>query len=223
LDAAALKLESNNFSSLEERRSLFETVLPLSMEESYQVWVVDEASFSPRVKDLSVASDLAGGAQGSLIWGQTLRFADKEGGSVRIAQPGILVEPWNPIAGTNWIYDSMPQRGLSDNGVISDPYTGLSWPQRLERAEVTVREGLPVSKTLDWVDLKFESQIQVPADTWIDWDASNQKFITVGEKFPEGLTTNSRTVVYYPEDLYETVSWHDGSPISAADFVMNII
>jgi peptide/nickel transport system substrate-binding protein len=223
LDAAALKLESNDFASLEERRSLFETVLPLSMEESYEAWVVDEASFSPRVKDLSVASDLAGGAQGSLIWGQTLRFADKEGGTVRIAQPGILVEPWNPIAGTNWIYDSMPQRGLSDNGVISDPYTGLAWPQRLERAEVTVKEGLPVSKTLDWVDLKFESQIQVPSDTWIDWDAANQKFITVGEKFPDGLTANSRTVVYYPDDLYETVSWHDGSPMSAADFVMNII
>jgi peptide/nickel transport system substrate-binding protein len=223
LDAVALKLESNDFTSLEERRSLFETALPLSMEESYQVWVVDEASFSPRVKDLSVASDLAGGAQGSLIWGQTLRFADQEGGTVRIAQPGILVEPWNPIAGTNWIYDSMPQRGLSDNGVISDPYTGLAWPQRLERAEVTVLEGLPVSKTLDWVDLSFESQIEVPADTWIDWDAANQKFITVGEKFPEGLTTNSRTIVYYPDDLYETVTWHDGSPISAADFVMNII
>jgi peptide/nickel transport system substrate-binding protein len=223
LDAVALKLESNDFDSLEERRSLFETALPLSMEESYQVWVVDEASFSPRVKDLSVASDLAGGAQGSLIWGQTLRFADQEGGTVRIAQPGILVEPWNPIAGTNWIYDSMPQRGLSDNGVISDPYTGLAWPQRLERAEVTVLEGLPVSKTLDWVDLSFESQIQVPADTWVDWDAANQKFITAGEKFPEGLTANTRTIVYYPQDLYETVTWHDGSPISAADFVMNII
>lgn len=223
LDAAALKLESNDFDSLAERRSLFETVLPLSMEESYQVWVVDEASFSPRIKDLSVASDLAGGAQGSLIWGQTLRFAGQEGGSVHIAQPGILVEPWNPIAGTNWIYDSMPQRGLSDNGVISDPYTGLAWPQRIERAEVTVTEGLPVSKTLDWVDLNFESQIQVPSDTWVDWDAASERFITVGEKFPEGLTANTRTIVYYQDNLYETITWHDGSPISAADFVMNII
>ena len=223
LDAAALKLESNDFTSLAERRSLFETALPLSMEESYQAWVVDEASFSPRVKDLSVASDLAGGAQGSLIWGQTLRFAGQEGGSVRIAQPGILVEPWNPLAGTNWIYDSMPQRGLSDNGVIADPYTGLAWPQRLERAEVTVKDGLPVSKTLDWVDLKFEPQIQVPSDTWIDWDATAQKFITVGEKFPDGLIANTRTIVYYPSDLYDTVTWHDGSTLSAADFVMNMI
>ncbi|RPI72167.1 MAG: ABC transporter ATP-binding protein, partial [Geobacteraceae bacterium] len=33
--------------------------------------------------------------------------------------------------------------------------------QRLERAEVTVKEGLPVSKTLDWVDLQFEPQVTV--------------------------------------------------------------
>lgn len=58
-DAAALALESNNFQSLEERRELFATALRLSMEESYHVWVVDEASFSPRVNNLSVASDLA--------------------------------------------------------------------------------------------------------------------------------------------------------------------
>jgi peptide/nickel transport system substrate-binding protein len=216
-------LEGNSFTSLEERRALFQTALRLSMEESYHVWVVDEASFSPRVKSLSVASDLAGGTQGSLIWGQTIRLAGQEGGTVRIAQPGILVEPWNPIAGTNWIYDSFPQRGTSDNGVVSDPFTGLAWPQRLERAEVVAKQGLPVSKTLDWVDLKFEPEITVPADTWIDWDAANQKFITVGEKFPNGLTANIKTTVYYPADLFTKVKWHDGSPLSPADFVMNMI
>jgi peptide/nickel transport system substrate-binding protein len=223
LDKAALALEGNSFTSLEERRALFQTALRLSMEESYHVWVVDEASFSPRVKSLSVASDLAGGTQGSLIWGQTIRLAGQEGGTVRIAQPGILVEPWNPIAGTNWIYDSFPQRGTSDNGVVSDPFTGLAWPQRLERAEVVAKQGLPVSKTLDWVDLKFEPEITVPADTWIDWDAANQKFITVGEKFPNGLTANIKTTVYYPADLFTKVKWHDGSPLSPADFVMNMI
>jgi peptide/nickel transport system substrate-binding protein len=86
-----------------------------------------------------------------------------------------------------------------------------------------VKEGLPVSKTLDWVDLSFEPQITVPADVWVDWDAANQKFITAGEKFPDGLTANVRSTVYYPEDLFTVVKWQDGSPLSAADFVMNII
>jgi len=222
-DAAALKLESNDFKNLDERRSLFETALPFSMSEAYEIWVVDEVSFSPRVNTLGVAADLAGGTAGSYIWAQTLRFNDQEGGSVRVSQPGILVEPWNPIGGSNWIYDSMPQRGTSDNGAVPDPFTGLALPQRLERAEVTVEDGLPVSSTLDWVDLKFEPSITVPADAWIDWDATEQRFITVGEAYPDGLTTKTKTTVYYPEGMFDTVKWHDGSPLSAADFVMSMI
>jgi peptide/nickel transport system substrate-binding protein len=222
-DEAALKLEGNNFRSLEERRELFEVALPFSMSEAYEIWVVDELSFSPRIADLNVASDLAGGTAGSWIWGQTLRLGDQEGGRVRIAQPGIMVDPWNPIGGTNWIYDSMPQRGTSDNGAVPDPFTGLALPQRLERAEVAVLEGLPVTSTLDWVDLQFESQITVPEDVWLDWDATEQRFITVGEAYPDGLTTNTRTTVYYPADLFDTVKWHDGSPLSAADFVLSMI
>lgn len=222
-DDAALKLETNDFKDLAERRKLFEIALPYSMEEAYEIWVVDEVSFSPRVGDLSVASDLAGGTAGSYIWGQTLRLGDQEGGSVRIAQPGILVEPWNPIGGSNWIYDSMPQRGTSDNGAVPDPFTGLALPQRLESAEVEVQEGLPVQKSLDWVDLKFEPQIDVPADAWVDWDATQQRFITVGEKYPDGLTAKSKVTVTYPKDLFDTVKWHDGSPLSVADFVMSMI
>ena len=222
-DEAALALESNNFKSLDERRQLFDKALRLSMEDSERIFVVDETSFSPRIKDLSVASDLAGGAQGSQIWGQTIRFEGKEGGTARVSQPGILVDPWNPISGSNWIYDSMPQRGTSDNGVIADPFTGLAWPQRIERAEVVAQEGLPMTKTLDWVDLSFEPEVQVPADTWIDWDAANQKFITVGEKFPDGLTAKTKVTVYYPGDLLNTVTWHDGNPLSVADFVMGMI
>ena len=222
-DEAALKLESNDFQNLDERRALFETVLPYSMSEAYEIWVVDEVSFSPRISELSVAADLAGGTAGSYIWAQTLRFAGEEGGSVRISQPGILVEPWNPIGGSNWIYDSMPQRGLSDNGAVPDPFTGLALPQRLEKAEVVVEEGLPVTSTLDWVDLQFEPSITVPEDAWLDWDATEQRFITVGEAYPEGLTTKTKTTVYYPEGMFDAVTWHDGTNLSAADFVMSMI
>jgi peptide/nickel transport system substrate-binding protein len=223
MDKVAQKLESNDFKDLSERRDLFDKALTLSLQSGYHIWCVDEASFSPRVASLSVASDLAGGAQGSQIWGQTLRLNGKDGGTVRIAQPGILVEPWNPIAGSNWIYDSMPQRGTGDNGVVADPFTGLAWPQRIEKADVTVQTGLPVSKTLDWVTLNTAPEIKVPADAWIDWDAKTQKFITVGEKFPNGLTAKVRSTVYYPADLTRTVKWQDGSPVSVADFVMGMI
>jgi len=222
-DEVALKLESNDFQNLDERRELFAKALPYSLSEAYEIWVVDEVAFSPRINQLSVASDLAGGPAGSYLWGQTIRIAGQEGGSVRVSQPGILVDPWNPINGSNWIYDSMPQRGTSDNGAVADPFTGLSWPQRLESAEVTVEEGLPVASSLDWVDLKFEPQITVPEDAWVDWDATEQRFITAGELYPDGLTAKTKVTVTYPADLFDTVTWHDGSPLSAADFVMSMI
>ena len=41
-DEVALKLESNDFQNLEERRELFATALPYSLSEAYEIWVVDE-------------------------------------------------------------------------------------------------------------------------------------------------------------------------------------
>ena len=66
-------------------------------------------------------------------------------------------------------------------------------------------------------------QIDVPEDAWVDWDAASQKFITAGEKFPDGTTAKVKSVVTFPADLYDTVKWHDGSSISSADFVMAMI
>ena len=82
---------------------------------------------------------------------------------MRIGQPGVLVEPWNPVAGTNWVYDSTPQMATVSGGAISDPYTGLYYPMRLEKADVVVQEGLPVAKTLDWLTLSTAPSIEVPA------------------------------------------------------------
>lgn len=67
--------------------------------------------------------------------------------------PSILTSPWNPLDGTNWIYDAMLYRAIADLGVMPDPFTGLNLPQRIERAEVTIQEGLPVFRTLDWLTL----------------------------------------------------------------------
>lgn len=117
----------------------------------------------------------------------------------------------------------MAIRATGDVAVMPDPYTGLVWPQRIERAEVVAKEGLPIAKSLDWVDLKFEPEIKVPADAWADWDAANQKFITVGEKFPEGTTALVKTTVVYEKDLFKKVKWHDGSPLTLADFIMGMI
>ena len=222
-DEISQKLAIKNFSTLEERRELMKRALELSLEDSVRVWLVDRVSFSPARANIQVSADLAGSVYGSALWAQTLRRKGEIGGSITMAMPSILTEPWNPIAGSNWIYDMMLIRGTSDVGVVPDPYTGLYWPQRIERAECVVEEGLPVGKTLDWIDLSFAPKIEVPSDAWVDWDPVAQTFITAGEKFTQTQTAKTKCTVYYPADLYKTVKWHDGSNFSAADVVMNMI
>lgn len=219
----ALKLNNNDFTTLEERSELIRVALELSMQDSNRVWLNDRVSFSPQRANISVNADLSGSVYGSNLWAQTLRREGEIGGSITIAMPGLLTEPWNPIAGSNWIYDRMPQRGTNSSGLVADPFTGLYWPMRFERAECVVQTGLPVGASLDWVTVEFADTIEVPADAWADWDALNQVFVTAGEKYTQTATALTKCTTYYPADLYETVKWHDGSAVSIADFVMPMI
>lgn len=215
----AIILRNNDFDSMDERDAYFREILPLDMEEGWVTMLNDNVSYHAMGKNVSVASDLAAGIPGARLWALTARFEEQEGGTMRIAQSGILVQPWNPLAGSNWIDDAMPQRAIEDFGVIWDPYTGLARPQRVERAECTAQTGLPIGKTLDWVDLKFADTIEVPADAWYDWDAVNQVFIPAGE----GQTAKVKCTVYYPADLFTKMTWHDGSNLSVGDFIFGMI
>jgi peptide/nickel transport system substrate-binding protein len=86
-----------------------------------------------------------------------------------------------------------------------------------------MREGLPVDSSLEWVTLEFVPEIVVPDDAWSDWDAEKQVFITAGERYTETQTTASKVVMYYEEDLFDKMTWHDGSPLTLADVVMAVI
>ncbi|HEY64529.1 MAG TPA: ABC transporter substrate-binding protein [Caldilineae bacterium] len=222
-DEVALKLENNDFATMEERGELFRKAMELALQDSVRVWIADQKSFSPYRADVEVSADLAGGIAGAQVYPYTIRRTEGPGGTVKIAQPGLLVEPWNPLGGSNWIYDTMPQRATGEFATVADPFTGLDWPNRIEKAELYVKKGLPVAKTLDWVDLKFVDEIVVPDDAWVDWDAENQRFITAAEKYTETVTANTKSVVYYPADMFQIVAWHDGSPITVGDFVMGMI
>jgi peptide/nickel transport system substrate-binding protein len=219
----AVALDNSEFSSAEERRDMMARAMELALVDSTRVWINDRQSVTPRRAEISVAADLYGGISGSWLWPVTLRIGDEIGGSVNIAMPSILTEPWNPLDGTNWIYDMMLIRGTGELAAMTDPFTGIARPQRLERAEVMVVEGTPIFKTLDWVDLEFVDEIVVPEDAWADWDAVEQRFLTVGEVYTETVTAVRKSVVYYPADMFDTVSWHDGSPLTMGDFVMGMI
>ena len=218
-DEIADRLQRRDYVDWDERQALMTRALELAMEDSVRVWVVDQLNVFPHSRDIELAVDLAGGVSGSRLWPYTIRFRDRVGGTVVFAVPSLLTEPWNPIAGSNWIFDTMIIRALSDIELVPDPFTGLYWPQRIDRAEVTVQEGVPVIRSHDWLTLDTLPEIAVPDDTWIDWDATAGRFITVGERHPEGVSARTRTRVYYEADFLNRY-WHDGSPMSLADLVL---
>lgn len=222
-DDLAQSLTRQEFTTMEQRNAMFARAMKLSLEDSVRIFLVDRISVFPRRAELSVAADLAGGTTGAYLWPTTIRRDGQVGGKITIGLTNVLVEPWNPLDGSNWSFDTMPIRGTADYGYQWDPFTGLQYPQRFERADVYIKEGLPVSKTLDWVNLQFVEENVVPMDAWSDWDAKEHRFLTVGETHPEGRTSNRKTVVYYPADLYDTVVWHDGSPFSVGDVILGII
>ncbi len=222
-DRVADRLARSDFATMAERNRLLARGLELAMQDSVRIWLVEEQSVSPRRAEVKVVADLAGGISGSVLWPYTIRYEGRSGGTVRIGVPSMLPEPWNPVGGSNWIFDTTLYRATEDYATISDPFTGLDLPQRVERAEVVVKQGLPVSKTLDWVSLQFVPAIRVPGDAIISWDPKAQRFVTVNEKYPKGLTTRTKAVVHFDRDLFQKVQWHDGTALSMGDIMLGWI
>ena len=224
-------LAQGNFSTREERNDLMRRGLELALEDSLFIWAIEQQSYAPFDNDVQVTWDLALNYEAAPVGAYNLRFLDQEGGVMKIGTNDLFTQPWNTVAGSNWVWDSAIMRtttqGTSNivggGGLMADPFTGLAYPQRIESAELVYKEGLPIQQTLDWLTVTTQPQIDVPEDAWVDWDAANQKWITAAEKFPEGTTANVKSVVVYPADLFDTIKWHDGSPLSVGDFVMAMI
>ncbi|MEQ6886402.1 ABC transporter substrate-binding protein [Salicola sp. Rm-C-2C1-2] len=219
LDNIARRLQRRDYTSMEERRELMAEGMELAMEESYRIWLVDQLSIIPRAANVALAADLAGGIAGSRMWPYTLRYKDRLGGSMTFAAPSMLTEPWNPVAGSNWLFDTMITRALNDPPMLPDPYTGLYRPQSIQGAEVTVTADTVTQRTHDWVELKHETSIEVPADAWIGWNAEENRLRTVADAHPDGTTARSRTRIRY-EEGYLDGQWHDGTEMSLADLVL---
>jgi peptide/nickel transport system substrate-binding protein len=219
---AADRLAERDFATMEERAGLFADALEMSMPDSARIWLYHDNGFIARRADTTAAYDLASGFSSDL-WPYTVRFNGSEGGVMDVGAPSLLVEPWNPLGGGSWLYDSVARRATQDHGVVHDPNNGLVWPQRIESAEVYAEAGLPISRTHDWVTLAFSPTIEVPGDAWANWDTTTETWITAGDEYTETQTAKIKSVVHYPSDLFSTVTWHDGSALSVGDFVMAMI
>jgi len=175
-------LFASKYTDLAQRKEMMQRAMELSLQDSLQVWLIDGKGFIPYTQNAVVTADLAAGVQGAQIWPYTVRFAGQEGGTFRWATQDMFGQAWNPIAGSNWAFDAGAYRGTMSGDVMYDPFTGLVWPLRIEKADVTVQEGKAIGKTLDWVTLNFAPEIVVPGDVWADWDATTQTFVTFAQK-----------------------------------------
>lgn len=218
------RLVDADYADLEERAELFREVLPLTLEQSYRIWMVSQITPIPYNDNVQVTADLASGIQGSRLWARTARFVDQVGGTMTVATQDMFVEPWNPIGGSNWVFDAMVKNAISELALYAHPNLGINVPNRIARAELEVVEGTNINldPTTDWLDLSFSPEIAVPGDAWVAWDAVNQVFLTADEVYTETQTAAYKSTVYYPEN-FDGTTWHDGSPFSPADIVMAMI
>ena len=212
-------LANAKFTTIQARHDLMVQALSLSMQDSLQVFMIDTRSYAPYQTNVEISGNLASGIESGEIGFYTARFVGQEGGTLKWGETDLFTEPWNPIAGSNWAWDQGAINATSSGAFMPDPYTGLQWPLRAEKAELTVQTGLPIFKSLDWITLTTADSIAVPADAWVDFDATTQTFKTAGD----GITAKIKSVIYYPADMFNTVTWHDGSKLSVADFVMSMI
>jgi peptide/nickel transport system substrate-binding protein len=154
-DKVADRLGRRDYKTIEERQELMEKALRLAMKDSVRIWLVDQIDTWARRAEVRLASDLARGNVRLYLWPFTLRVEGRQAERLVWGAPSLMTEPWNPVAGTNWIFDTMVIRATADYATLPDPFNGLYWPQRVKSVDVYVQEGIPVTKTLDWVTLEF--------------------------------------------------------------------
>jgi len=175
-------LINGNFTDLADRHAKMADALKLSLQDSLQVFLIDGLAYTPYSNNVQVTADMTAGVESGQIFPNTIRFKNQEGGTLKWGDQDLFGDPYNPIAGSNWTYDQAAIRTTMSFATMFDPFTGLTWPWRLEKADLTVAKGLQVTQSLGWVNLTTATDpIVPPDDAWIDWNAATQKFVTVAD------------------------------------------
>ena len=89
-------LASASFTNLQQRHDLMAQALPLSLQDSLQVMILDNSNFAPYRSNVQIAADRYGGIENVPMAVYTARFAGVEGGTLKWGEFGPLhraVEP----------------------------------------------------------------------------------------------------------------------------------
>jgi peptide/nickel transport system substrate-binding protein len=212
----AQRLWNGQFKTMEERQELMAKAVVLALKDSVRVWLVDQISPYIYSANVDLAADLSGGFSNPIAL-RTLRYVDKAGGSVKALMREVLVEPWNPVAGSNWVYDNILIYATLGYAFLTSPYTGLPLPERAVSVEVYALKGTPTTSSSDWCKLTFVDNVEVPADAWYSYDVKANKVITAGEA---GVKVARFKIVVNYGDVIGKIKYHDGTTMSMADWVI---
>jgi peptide/nickel transport system substrate-binding protein len=212
------RLYGGNYDTWEERMDMMRRGTVMALEDSSRVFLVDQLAPFVKRSDVQLAFDLSGGYSNPL-WALTIKKDEKPGGIITAGSAEILVQPWNPEAGTNWLYDAIIMGAVGDRySHIYNPYTGLPMPLRMQSVTMDVERGVPASASTDWMTLNVVDKVEVPEDAWVSWDVDKKEFITAGP----GTTAKVKMAINYG-DCIGNVKYHDGSTMSLADWIVTMI
>lgn len=200
LDELGKKLYRGEFTSQDDRDTLYQQMVELALDESVRVWLVTALqSFPVRADVENLTLDIVSGPRNQLA----LRAADIPGRTdIKVGNLWVWTErtTWNPVGGFSDAYSSDIYKNLVDPPLINHPFTGL--PQGF-RATYTVDTAGP-DKTMD-----------VPAEA-LTWDAKQDTWV------PVASGTTARSKVTFDYSKYLGTTWQHGQPITMADVIYPI-
>ena len=191
----AQKLWSGEYRSDSERVALMAKGLPLALKDSLRIWVADRVNILPYSSNLQVTTDFGAGFNNP-IWTRTIRFVNQTGGTIRALTLHVFQDPWNPVAGTNALFDELTQAGINDPAFFYNPYTGMGLMNRV------------VNYTVEY----NPDGIEVPTNVVYGWDTKNDSYELVK---PSTYATVKVTAKF---DI-NLGKYHDETNVTLADFL----
>ena len=199
----ALRLYSAEYTSAEERNEWVLNLTRWDLQDGLRVWLVWEISPFPHHKDLTnLVVDTIGGFY-SVFTLRSAKFADRTyGGSAVVGNRRMFCEPWNPVAGSGWLYDHLVFRLIWDYGVRYHPHTGEVIPVR---ADFTVETAGPGGK------------LPVPPDAIVPVPVNDSSADFLVWKTAEELGyVNATSAVTFN---FHFGKWHHGVDMKLADIL----
>ena len=130
---AMWRLYIKDYATEEERNELVVNCTRMCLKHSFNTWLVNSMDIFAWNKGFgNMAFDVLGGLYS--IWAyRTMAFLDEAGnptvgGTAHLGNKRMFIEPWNPIAGSTWLYDSVIFRCIHGYSIYFHPHTGVSIP-----------------------------------------------------------------------------------------------